>query len=286
MSIVQNPQPVLLSIAGSDPSAGAGIQADLKTAAALQVYAVTAVSALTVQNSLGVTEVHPVPPAVLRAQIESLLVDHQIACVKVGMLADPSQVACLNALRQQPVLARVPWIVDTPLRASAGCPLFAGAPDQAYARLLAGATLITPNLQEAAQLTGQAVARDDNDMLVQATTLLQQSAQAVLLKGGHRADQAVDLLLQPGAAPVWFRAPLINTRNSHGTGCTLASAIAAFLVRGQPLARAVASAITFQRACLARSKHYAIGDFDAGKGPLWHFPDPLYPREEHDEQHD
>lgn len=286
MAKFQNPQPVLLSIAGSDPSAGAGIQADLKTAAALQVYAVTAVTALTVQNSLGVSQVHAVDPALVRAQIESLLADHHITCVKVGMLANQAQLESIHQLRRHPRLAHLPWVVDTPLRASAGCTLFSGVPDSSYRHWLAGATLITPNLQEASTLTGLPLAQTDAQMLAQAGALLADGTRAVLLKGGHRTDQAVDLLLQAGEAPRWFRAPLINTRNSHGTGCTLASAIASYLVRGHALAVAVARAIDFQRACLAQSIHYTVGDLQAGTGPLWHFTAPLLHREDDDEQHD
>lgn len=265
-------QPVMMTIAGSDSGAGAGIQADIKMASALGVYCTSAITAITAQNSLTVDAVYPVPAPQLRAQIDAITRDFSVAAIKLGMLADHAQLATLLAVLHCPPLQSVPVIMDTPLRASAGADLLQSSPDQDYWQLLARAELVTPNLTEAARLLNQPQARDRQHMQAQAEQLLSAGCRAVLLKGGHLPDQASDLLLLPDQAPVWFSAGKIASRNQHGTGCTLASAIAALRVRGLALLPAVQQAKAITRQCIEHSAPYRLGQ---GNGPLWHFSHPL-----------
>lgn len=265
-------QPVMLAIAGSDSCAGAGIQADIKIASALGAYCTSAVTAITAQNSQSVDAVFPLPANQLRAQIESVARDFSVAAIKLGMLAGDDQARCLLDCLNAPTLRAAPVIMDTPLRASSGRDLLQDAPADPYWALLRRADLVTPNLPEAARLLRQSQAQCQQQMLAQARQLLAAGCRAVLLKGGHLADQACDLLLQPGQDPVWFCAPKMASRNVHGTGCTLATAIAALRCQGLPLGPAVARAIAITRQCIAQSRHYALG---RGQGPLWHFAHPL-----------
>ena len=230
----------LLTIAGHDPSSGAGISADMAAANALGVPCCSAITALTIQNSQGVSAVHPVLPRVLQAQVESLLADMPIAAIKIGMIGSRAMVSCLvNVLAD----LDMPIVLDTVFKASVGENLLdTGARLMFTTRLLPMATLITPNIPEAEQLTGLTIDSREQQ-LAAAEALLAMGAKAVLLKGGHFADAlAADLLLARGKSPVWLTAPAIDSVHSHGSGCVLASSIAAGLVQGLDMLSAVVQA--------------------------------------------
>ena len=264
--------PNLLSIAGSDPSGGAGIQADLKTFSALGCYGMAAVTALTAQNTRGVTGVHVPPPEFLDAQLDAVFADIRVDAVKIGMLATGDMVrAVARCLAAHPGL---PVVLDPVLVATSGDSL--GAPDVVDAmvsHLLPLATLVTPNLPEAARLAGVEVPRDEDAMLAAALVMRQRGVKAVLVKGGHLGGgDAVDLLSEGGEVQV-FRAPRIATRNTHGTGCTLSSAIACYLAKGLALADAVGAAKSYLSAAIAESASLDVGGGDAGgrgHGPVHH----------------
>ena len=261
------PIPNLLSIAGSDPSGGAGIQADLKTFSALGCYGMAVLTALTAQNTRGVTGVHVPPADFLGAQIDAILADIEVAAVKIGMLAT-GEIAGVVAdrLKARPGL---PVVLDPVLVATSGDSL--GAPDVVGAmreHLLPRATLITPNLPEAARLADRPVPADEAGMRDLAERLHGLGARAVLVKGGHlRGPEAIDILFD-GTRHHVFSAPRIATPNTHGTGCTLSSAIAAYLARGRDLAGAVAAAKSYLSAALMESGRLDVG---GGHGPVHHF---------------
>ncbi len=230
----------LLVIAGHDPSSGAGISADMAAANALGVMACSAITALTVQNSQGVLAVHPVLPKIMQAQVQALLADMPIAVIKIGMIGSRVMVSCLvNILTD----VQVPIVLDTVFKASVGENLLeTGARQLFVTRLLPMATLITPNIPEAEQLTGLTI-NTRAQQLEAAQALLAMGAKAVLLKGGHFVDYlAADLLLQRGQSPIWLIAPTIDSVHSHGSGCVLASSIAAGLVQGLDIVSAVVQA--------------------------------------------
>jgi hydroxymethylpyrimidine/phosphomethylpyrimidine kinase len=269
--------PIALTIAGSDSGGGAGIQADLKTFAALGVYGASAVTALTAQNTVGVHAIHAAPPAVVRAQIDAALEDFEVAAIKIGMLANAEIVeAVADALAPSspsPLLEgeRAAFIVYDPvLAASSGDPLAdAGFGAAIRARLLALVDCLTPNLSEAATLLGADKAQSEAEMVGQGRALLAFGPSAVLMKGGHLAGaEAVDLLVT--ADTVYrYAAPRITSPNTHGTGCTLSSAIAAEIVLGLTLPDAVAAAKAFVRAAIERGAEARLG---AGPGPLIQSP--------------
>ncbi len=258
--------PNVLSIAGSDPSGGAGIQADLKTFSALGCYGMAALTALTAQNTRGVTAVHVPPAAFLGAQIDAIFADVEVASVKIGMLAT-GEIARIVASRLASH-SQLPVVVDPVLVATSGDSL--GDPDVVGALreyLLPLATVITPNLPEAARLADLPVAEDEDAMRTTAEALLRRGAKAVLIKGGHLAGyDAVDLL-SDGTDIHFFRAPRVETRNTHGTGCTLSSAITAYLARGLALADAVGAAKTYLTTAIAESGQLNVG---SGHGPVHH----------------
>lgn len=230
----------LLTIAGHDPSSGAGVSADMSAAQALGVPCCSAITALTVQNTQGVSAVHPVQPQILQAQVKAILSDMPIAAIKVGMIGSRAMVSCLVNLLAD---VKLPIVLDTVFKASIGENLLeTGARQLFTTRLLPLATLITPNIPEAEQLTGLAI-RSRFDQLSAAQALLSMGAKAVLLKGGHFEDAlAADLLLEQSKVPVWLIAPTIDSRHSHGSGCVLASSVAAGLVQGLSLTAAVVQA--------------------------------------------
>jgi hydroxymethylpyrimidine/phosphomethylpyrimidine kinase len=254
----------VLVIAGSDSGGGAGIQADIKTITALGGFAATAITALTAQNTLGVHGVMPVPPDFIRQQIAVVMQDIGADVIKIGMLGDAATIACVcDALADD--AAGVPVVLDPVMVAKGGHALLAAdAVDSLRRLLLPKAAVITPNLPEAAALTGLRIATDA-DMRVAAEALLALGAPAVLLKGGHLAgDTVVDLLATAGAQEA-FAAPRIQTRHTHGTGCTTASAVAAGLAQGLTMRDAVVRARAFVRAALRGAP-----GFGAGHGPLDH----------------
>jgi hydroxymethylpyrimidine/phosphomethylpyrimidine kinase len=234
--------PVALTIAGSDCSAGAGAQADLKTFQHFNVFGLTAITCIVAETARHVGSVHPIPPAIVHEQIELLLASFPIAAIKTGMLFSAAHVAAVHA-----ALARFtgPLVVDPVMFASTGAALLEPAAVASYRDLLLPrATVITPNLDEAAHLAGQPV-RNRHDMSTVAADLAARFQTAVLLKGGHLADpECADVLITNGACR-WFSHLRIDSRATHGTGCTFSAGIAAGLALGLPLAAAVAAAKDF-----------------------------------------
>jgi len=259
--------PIALTIAGSDSGGGAGIQADLKTFSALGVFGCSVIASLTAQNTLGVQGVFPIPPAFVQQQIRSVLDDIPVTAIKTGMLARADIIAAVvEALAEYPQL---PLVVDPVMVATSGDRLLAeDAINILIKQLLPKATLITPNLPEAAALLRTQVATTPSEMLEQANRLLDYGVSAVLLKGGHSdGEEAADLLVRAGESQ-WFSRPRLQTRNTHGTGCTLASAIAAGLARGLTLDAAVDAGKNYIHEALRHSEALYIGH---GSGPVHHF---------------
>lgn len=256
---------IALTIAGSDSGGGAGIQADLKTFAALGVYGASVITALTAQNTLGVQGVHPVPPDFVAAQLSSVLSDLDVRAIKIGMVGD---VAVIDRLADMLAAVAIPVVLDPVMVAASGDRLVS---DEAVAllreRLFGVATIVTPNLPEAGVLLGRPAARSEAEMDEQAAALAERGP-AVLLKGGHMAGaESVDIL-RMGASTERLTSPRTATRNTHGTGCTLSSAIAAHLARGASLADAVRSAKAYISGAIAAADRLDVGH---GHGPVHHF---------------
>ena len=256
----------VLSIAGSDSGGGAGIQADLKTFAALGCFGMTALTALTAQNTQGVRAIHAVPLDMLHAQIDAVVEDIGVDAVKIGMLHSAATVQAVAAAMDRHRMARV--VLDPVMVATSGATLIdREAIDVLVTQMFPRAALVTPNLDEAALLVARPLASED-DMHDAARELLARGARAVLLKGGHLAGDTVsDLLLARDAEPQWLRGPRIPSANTHGTGCTLSSAIAAHLARGATLEDAVRAARDYVRGALLAGAPVRTG---AGSGPLNH----------------
>lgn len=256
----------VLSIAGSDSGGGAGIQADLKTFAALGCYGMTAITALTAQNTLGVSGIHGVPPDFLKAQIQAVVEDIGVDAVKLGMLHAPEVVEVVAWAIDRYQLKNV--VLDPVMVATSGDRLIAAETVQVLVReLFPRAVVVTPNLDEAALLIGHAI--DGVDALDGAADeLLALGAKAVLLKGGHLpGDDVVDVLLQSGGERKRLASRRIASRNLHGTGCTLSSAIAAYLALGAALPEAVEQARAYILGAMAAGADVKVG---AGHGPLNH----------------
>ncbi|WP_220789329.1 bifunctional hydroxymethylpyrimidine kinase/phosphomethylpyrimidine kinase [Craterilacuibacter sinensis] len=260
--------PRVLTIAGSDCSGGAGIQADLKTFSALGAYGMSAITALTAQNTQGVQAVSAVAPDFVRAQCESVFSDIRVDAVKCGMLANAGIIhAVADVVAQwQPAF----FVLDTVMIAKGGHALL--APDAVGVlreRLLPLASIITPNLPEAAALLGEAMASSEHEMLDQADRLLQLGAQAVLMKGGHLAGTAEspDWLVTPEGR-VRFVAPRMATRHTHGTGCTLSAALCALRPQRESWQQAVGDAKVWLGHALAGADRLQLGQ---GIGPVHHF---------------
>jgi len=258
--------PIALTIAGSDSGGGAGIQADLKTFAALGVYGASVITALTAQNTKGVSAIHDVPADFIAAQIEAVFADLDVSAVKIGMLGTASAIAAVAAGLDRHRAKNV--VLDPVMVASSGEDLLrADAIDRLWT-LIPRVRLLTPNLAEAAALLDAPLARDENAMREQAQSLVARGAAAVLLKGGHAGgSESVDLLVD-GDGFTRFAAPRLATRNIHGTGCTLAAAIATGLAKGQGLGDAVRDAKDYVSAAIAAADRLEIG---SGRGPLHHF---------------
>lgn len=258
--------PNVLSIAGSDPSGGAGIQADLKTFAAQGAYGMAALTALTAQNTRGVTGIEPVPPAFVAAQIAAVLADVRVDAVKIGMVGEA---AVAEAVAEALADYDGPVVLDPVMVAKGGAHLL--APDAVALlrdRLVPRATVVTPNLAEAAVLLGCAPFHDRAGMEPAAAALLALGARAVLLKGGHLDEpESPDLLATP-ADTRWLQGGRTRTPNTHGTGCTLSSALAARLAHGDPLAVAAERAKAYVAGAIEASGRLAVG---SGHGPLHHF---------------
>jgi hydroxymethylpyrimidine/phosphomethylpyrimidine kinase len=259
--------PNVLSVAGSDPSGGAGIQADLKTFSALQVYGMAAVTALTAQNTRGVSAIHVPPPDHVGAQVRDVLADVRVDSVKVGMIANA---AVASAVSEALTGLAAPIVLDPVMVAKGGHRLL--EPDAVAAlreKLLPLAAVITPNLEESAALLSQPLAVDRRAMERQAAMLRALGAQAVLLKGGHLTDAAdsPDLLLWADGS-LWLEGARTRTRATHGTGCTLSSALAARLAHGDALPDAARAAKEYVSGAIAAAGRLTVG---SGHGPTHHF---------------
>jgi len=257
----------VLTIAGSDSGGGAGIQADLKTFSALGVYGASVITALTAQNTRAVTAIHEVPADFVVAQLDAVFDDIAIAAVKVGMLSSPAVIeAVADGLRRHGARQIV---LDPVMVAKSGDRLLReDAVSALKERLLPLATVITPNLPEAGVLLDAEGVRDAAGMAGAAAGLRALGPRAVLLKGGHlEGPDSIDVL-DDGAAPLTLSAPRIASRNTHGTGCTLSSAIAALLARGLPLRAAVQGAKAYVTAAIRAADRLDVGH---GHGPVHHF---------------
>lgn len=266
--------PRVLSIAGSDSGGGAGIQADLKTFAALGCYGMTAITALTAQNTCGVRSIHGVPPQMLRDQIDAVIEDIGAHAVKIGMLHAPEIVRTVAEAIDRHALPNV--VFDPVMVATSGAVLIEQAATDALVReLFPRSALITPNLDEAGLLVGRSL-RSTDDMAWAARQLREQGARAVLVKGGHLpGDAVIDLLLTGDGEMHWMEGERIPSPNTHGTGCTLSSAIAAHLALGASLTEAVKGGRAFVRAALAAGAEVRTGQ---GGGPLNHGHAPIATR--------
>ena len=255
--------PRILAIAGSDSSGGAGIQADIKTITMLGGYAMTAITAITAQNTLGVQGVVGIAPEMVAQQIASCVDDIGVDAVKIGMLASPDVIAAVAGALES---VAVPIVLDPVMIATSGAVLVGPEAVAALrAALFPRAALITPNLPELAHLAGRALPSHDA-MVEAAQELVATTGAAVLAKGGHREDATItDVLIVPGNAPLSFDHARIITRHTHGTGCTLSSAIATLLGRGETLPDAVRPARDFVRKAIEAAPGYG-----AGHGPLGH----------------
>lgn len=259
-------RPIAMTIAGSDPSGGAGIQADLKTFTVLGVYGTSVITALTAQNTLGVTGVFKVPAGFIRAQYTAVVSDLAVGAAKTGMLGDEETVLTVADLVRGSGLT--PLVVDPVMVATSGDVLLESAAIAAVREALVPlATIMTPNLHEAARLLDCAVAGTEVEAQRQAEALLRLGCEAVLLKGGHgRGAQAVDYLATANGITALAR-PRIDTRNTHGTGCTLAAALAARLAAGVALVEAARQAKQYLWDALVSGANMRYG---AGHGPVDH----------------
>ena len=259
--------PIALTIAGSDSSGGAGIQADLKTFAAFGVYGASVITALTAQNTRGVSGIHPVPADFVTAQLDAVFDDLDVKAVKIGMVTQlPAIEAIAGALSRR---SPTPVVLDPVMVATSGDRLLsADAVKHLREDLIPLASLVTPNLPEAAALLEEGVASDEATIANQGRRLLATGARAVLIKGGHgQGPESIDYLFA-GDNVIALPAPRIATTNTHGTGCSLSSAIAAGLAKGETLEVAVRNAKTWITAAIAAADQLGVGH---GHGPIHHF---------------
>jgi hydroxymethylpyrimidine/phosphomethylpyrimidine kinase len=259
--------PIALTIAGSDSSGGAGVQADLKTFAALGVYGASVITALTAQNTNGVSGIHLVPADFVTAQMDAVFSDLDVKAVKIGMVA---QLATIDAI----VAGLKRWspkhiVLDPVMVATSGDRLLAADAVAALrTRLIPRASLITPNLPEAAVLLDEPIAEGEAAIERQGKRLLAMGCPAVLIKGGHgQGAESIDYLVS-GSGVIALAAPRIATKNTHGTGCSLSSAIAAGLAKGEDMETAVRSAKLWVSAAIAAADRLGVGH---GHGPIHHF---------------
>ncbi|MBP0049787.1 bifunctional hydroxymethylpyrimidine kinase/phosphomethylpyrimidine kinase [Marinobacterium sp. AK62] len=268
--MTQTPASVALTIAGSDTGGGAGIQADLKAFSALGVFGTSVITALTAQNTREVRAIHDVPAAFIADQLNTLLDDIRVDAVKIGMLSRPETIRTVASVLKRRGLGNI--VLDPVMVAKSGDKLLAHDSVDALRReLLPLASLITPNLPEAAVLLDTHEARTPDEMQAQAEQLLALGPQAVLIKGGHLADSASDEsadLLMTSDTRLWLPARRIRTENTHGTGCTLSSAIAAGLAKGLDVSTAVHEAKAYITRAIEAADRLQVG---SGHGPTHHF---------------
>ncbi|MGX9426454.1 MULTISPECIES: bifunctional hydroxymethylpyrimidine kinase/phosphomethylpyrimidine kinase [Bradyrhizobium] len=259
--------PIALTIAGSDSSGGAGVQADLKTFAALGVYGASVITALTAQNTMGVRGIHQVPAGFVTAQIDAVFSDLAVGAVKIGMVAELSIIDAIAAGLERWSPKHV--VFDPVMVATSGDRLLAAEEvDALRTRLIPLASLITPNLPEAAALLDEPMASDEAAIESQGRRLLALGCQAVLIKGGHgQGSESIDYLVDVDSAIV-LAAPRISTANTHGTGCSLSSAIAAELAKGEDVTSAVRNAKRWISAAIEAADRFTVGH---GHGPVHHF---------------
>ncbi|MBO6508825.1 MAG: bifunctional hydroxymethylpyrimidine kinase/phosphomethylpyrimidine kinase [Roseibium sp.] len=259
---------IAVTIAGSDSGGGAGIQADLKSFSANGVYGASVLTALTAQNTLGVNAIHDVPPDFVRAQMDAVYSDLAVKATKIGMLSGvPIIEAVSEGLRAHQT---GPVVLDPVMVAASGDPLLAeSAVDCLQTVLVPLADVITPNLHEAARMLRCDMASTEDEMRRQAEDLLKLGAKSVLLKGGHGTGaESSDLLFDGTGNEIWLRSERIATENTHGTGCTLSSAIAAGLAKGLDLETAIRAAKAYIQMAIAAADQLEIG---SGHGPVHHF---------------
>lgn len=262
--------PSVLTIAGSDSGGGAGIQADIKTISALGCFATCAITAVTVQNTLGVTGIHSIPAEVVRDQIKVVMDDIRPDVIKIGMIHNKElAIIIAETLRQYPTVA---VIFDPVMVASSGDILIEDETIDALKECLFPlATLLTPNIDEAILLSGLMI-RNVDDMKEAAHRILQTTCEAVLLKGGHLlGDTVFDLYIDQSGKELLFKSDYISTHNIHGAGCTLSSAIAAYRAIGYPIEEAVQQAHVYVHEAIKHGKDVKTG---GGNGPLNHFYNP------------
>lgn len=259
--------PIALTIAGSDSGGGAGVQADLKTMSANGTYAASVITAITAQNTTAVTAVHEVPADIVAAQIDAVLADLDVDAIKLGMLFSAPIIEVTAAHLQT---YANPIAVDPVMIAKSGDALLQNtAIDALIQYILPIASLLTPNLPEAARLLQTDEATSVEDMATQGRQLLGMGPQAVLMKGGHSAgDTCTDILIDATGVVATFDAPRINTNNTHGTGCTYSAAITAFLAKGMSMHEAVTAAHSYLQAAIKAADDLHIGH---GHGPVHHF---------------
>ena len=260
--------PIALTIAGSDSSGGAGIQADLKTFSALGVYGASAIVALTAQNTRGVTAIHDAPPEFIAAQIDAVMEDLAVGAVKIGMVSRAESIEAIADALIRHSVDKV--VIDPVMIASSGARLLAGDAIEALrSRLAPLALVLTPNLPEAAARLDCDPADSEDEMAEQGRALQRLGARAVLVKGGHAdGPESVDVLIAPDGSAQRITGPRLRTRNTHGTGCTLSSAIAAQLAQGAALEDAVRAARAYLAEALAAADGLSVG---GGHGPGHHF---------------
>lgn len=264
--------PCVLTIAGSDCSGGAGIQADIKTISALGAYAASAITAITVQNTCGVTGIHPVPPLYVKGQIDAVMTDIRPDAIKIGMINDVEIVKVIaDSIKEY----NPKFVVFDPVMVStSGCKLIEDSAIEAITSILIPlSTVITPNLSEAMVLTGKKLSGVES-MTIAGKELLGMGCGSVLIKGGHlEGDDMCDVLCSAGEEkPYIFKAGKIDSKNTHGTGCTLSSAIATLLALGHELPEAVSEAKEYVYKGIESGKDVHIGE---GHGPLNHFHSPV-----------
>lgn len=259
--------PIALTIAGSDSGGGAGIQADLKSYSALGVYGASVITSVTAQNTVCVTAVHEIPANIVTQQIEAVLADLDVKVIKIGMLFSSEIInAVVHALKN----TGIPIILDPVMIAKSGEKLLQDAAiENMVEKLFPLAHLITPNLPEAATFLKLPEAQNFNDMQQQAKALLALGAKAVLLKGGHsKGDVCTDLLFGKNTRNLRLDAPRIDTKNTHGTGCTYSAAIVAYLAKGDELCTAITNAHAYLQGAIKASHGLKVG---LGHGPVHHF---------------
>jgi hydroxymethylpyrimidine/phosphomethylpyrimidine kinase len=261
--------PIALTIAGSDSSGGAGIQADLKSFAALGVYGASVITALTAQNTVSVSAIHAVPADFVTAQIDAVFGDLDVSAVKIGMVGPLATIDAIVAGLKRWSAKHI--VLDPVMVATSGDRLLApDAVERLCTNLIPCASLLTPNLPEAAALLDEPVALGEAAIENQGRRLLAMGCPAVLIKGGHgEGTESIDYLVRDGGT-VAFAAPRISTKHTHGTGCSLSSAIAAGLAKGEDMETAVRNAKAWVSAAIAAADRLSVGH---GRGPIHHFHD-------------